>query len=126
MHRTALALSPLMGALLMLAPSQPAQAASESQDLVGKVSVIEQTWRQFGKLLIVDLTLRNDNSFPLQGVIVSCQIIGDPARPQDSRSVTIRQHVSRGSTVVRGLEFSVTHDKAQGGPCKVDSAERIP
>jgi hypothetical protein len=121
MHRTALTLSPLVGVIFMLAPPQPAQTA---QDLVGKLSVIEQTWRQSRKLLIVDLTLRNDNPFPLQNVVVSCQIKGDPARPQDSRGVAIHQPVSPGNTVVRGLEFSITHDKAEGGPCKVEAAER--
>lgn len=76
--------------------------------------------------MIVDITFRNDNSFPLKSVVVSCKITGDPARPQDSRGMTIRQNVSHGDTTVSGIEFPVTHDKAQGGPCKVDSAERAP
>jgi len=124
MHRTALALGPL--AIFMLAPLQPLQPPQAAQDLAGKLSVIEQTWRQSRKLLIVDLTLRNDNPFPLQNVVVSCQISGDPARPRDSRGVAIHQPVAPGNTVVRGLEFSTTHDKAEGGPCRVESAERAP
>jgi hypothetical protein len=99
---------------------------SESQDLLGKLSITQQNSRHSGKFLIVDITFKNDNSFPLKSVVVSCKISGDPARPQDSRGVTIRQNVSRGDTTVSGIEFPVTHDKAQGGPCKVDSAERAP
>jgi len=124
MRSTALALSLLT--LLVPASQRLAQAASESQDLIGKISITQQTWRQSGKLLIVDVTFRNDNSFPVQRVVLSCQIMGDPARPQDSRGVTVRQNVSRGDTTVSGIEFPITHDKAQGGPCKVESAERAP
>jgi hypothetical protein len=122
MRRTALALS-LLAVLVSL---RPRQAEAESQDVLGKLSITQQNWRHSGKLLIVDITFRNNNSFPLKGVIVSCQITGDPARPQDSRGVTIRQTVSRGDTTVSGIEFPVTHDKAQGGPCKVQSAEQAP
>jgi hypothetical protein len=124
MRRIALALSLLE--LLVFASLRPAQAASESADFLSKLSIEQQNWRQSGKLLIVDITFRNDNSFPVQSVVVSCQIVGDPARPQDSRGVSIRQNVSRGNTTVSGIEFPVTHDKAQGGPCKVESAERAP
>jgi hypothetical protein len=123
MRCAAIALSLLE--LLLPAVFGPAQAA-ESQDLVGKLSIAQQNWRQSGKLLIVDITFKNDNSFPVQKVVISCQITGDPARPQDSRGVTIRQDVSRGNTTVTGIEFPVTHDKAQGGPCRVESAERAP
>ena len=123
MRRAALFLSLLE--LLVPASLGPTQAA-ESQELVGKLSIAQQNWRHSGKLLIVDITFRNDNSFPVQRVVVSCQISGDPARPQDSRGVTIRQNVSRGNTTVSGIEFPVTHDKAQGGPCKVEAAERAP
>jgi hypothetical protein len=122
MRRTALALS----LLALLVSLRPGQAESESQDLLGKLSITQQNWRHSGKLLIVDITFRNDNSFPLKSVVVSCKITGDPARPQDSRGMTIRQNVSHGDTTVSGIEFPVTHDKAQGGPCKVDSAERAP
>ena len=122
MRPTALA----VGLLALFVWLRPAQAASESQELLGKLSIKEQNWRHSGKFLIVDITFRNDNSFAVQSVVVSCQIIGDPARPRDSRGVTIRQNVSRGDTTVSGIEFPVTHDKAQGGPCKVDSAERAP
>ena len=111
--------------LLVPASLRAAQAA-EAQELVGKLSIVQQNWRHSGKLLIVDITLKNDNSFPVQRVVVSCQISGDPARPQDSRGVSIRQNVSRGNTTVSGIEFPVTHDKAQGGPCKVESAEQVP
>jgi hypothetical protein len=111
--------------LLVTASFSAAQAA-EAQELVGKLSIVQQNWRHSGKLLIVDITLKNDNSFPVQKVVVSCQITGDPARPQDSRGVTVRQNVSRGNTTVSGIEFPVTHDKAQGGPCKVESAEQVP
>jgi len=111
--------------LLVPASLRAAQAA-EAQELVGKLSIVQQNWRHSGKLLIVDITLKNDNSFPVQRVVVSCQITGDPARPQDSRGVTIRQNVSRGNITVSGIEFPVTHDKAQGGPCKVESAEQVP
>jgi len=111
--------------LLVPASLRAAQAA-EAQELVGKLSIVQQNWRHSGKLLIVDITLKNDNSFPVQRVVVSCQISGDTARPQDSRGVTIRQNVSRGNTTVSGIEFPVTHDKAQGGPCKVESAEQVP
>ena len=111
--------------LLVPASLRAAQAA-EAQELVGKLSIVQQNWRHSGKLLIVDITLKNDNSFPVQRVVVSCQITGDPARPQDSRGVTIRQNVSRGNTTVSGIEFPVTHDKAQGGPCKVESAQQAP
>jgi hypothetical protein len=123
MRRAALVLSLLE--LLVPASLGRAQAA-ESQELVGKLSIAQQNWRHSGKLLIVDITFRNDNSFAVQRVVVSCQISGDPARPQDSRGVTIRQNVSRGNSTVSGIEFPVTHDKAQGGPCKVESAERAP
>jgi hypothetical protein len=124
MYGTALAL----GLLALLVPDslRPARAASESQNLVGKISITQQNWRHSGKLLIVDVTFRNDNTFPVQRVVLSCQITGDPARPQDSRGVTVRQDVSRGETMVRGIEFPITYDKAQGGPCKVESAERAP
>jgi hypothetical protein len=124
MRSTALALSLL--ALLVAGSLRPAQAVSESQYLLGKISITQQNWRHSGKLLIVDVTFRNDNTFAVQRVVLSCQITGDPARPQDSRGVTIRQDVSVGNTVVRGIEFPITHDKAQGGPCKVESAERAP
>jgi hypothetical protein len=124
MHTTALALSLL--ALLIPGSLRSAQAASESQDLVGKISITQQNWRHSGKLLIVDVTFRNDNTFAVQKVVLSCQITGDPARPQDSRGVSIRQHVSVGDTMVPGIEFPITHDNAQGGPCKVESAERAP
>jgi hypothetical protein len=120
MRRAALALS----FLALLVSLRPGAAASESQDLLSKLSITQQSWRHSGKLLIVNITFRNDNSFPVQRIVVSCQITGDPARPQDSRGVSIRQVVSRGNTTVSGVEFPVTHDNAQGGPCKVDSAER--
>ena len=123
MRRAALFLSLLE--LLVPASLGPTQAA-EAQELVGKLSIAQQNWRHSGKLLIVDITFRNDNPFPVQRVVVSCQISGDPARPQDSRGVTIRQNVSHGNTTVSGIEFPVTHDKAQGGPCKVEAAERAP
>jgi hypothetical protein len=123
MRRAALVLSLLE--LLVPASFGLAQAA-EAQELVSKLSIVQQNWQHSGKLLIVDITFRNDNSFPVQRVVVSCQITGDPARPQDSRGVTIRQNVSHGTTTVRGIEFPVTHDKAQGGSCKVESAERAP
>jgi hypothetical protein len=111
---------------LLVPASFSAAQAAEAQELVGKLSIVQQNWRHSGKLLIVDITLKNDNSFPVQRVVVSCQITGDPARPQDSRGVTVRQNVSRGNTTVSGIEFPVTHDKAQGGPCKVESAEQVP
>jgi len=76
------------------------------------------------KLLIIDLTITNDNSFPLQNVVVSCQINGDPG---EAAGQSRRGDPSAGSprnTVVRGLEFSIMHDKADGGPCKVEAAQR--
>jgi len=120
MRRTALAVS-LLTLLVSLRPGQ-----TESQDPLGELSITQQNWRHSGKLLIVDITFRNDNSFPLKSVVVSCEITGDPVRPHDSRGVTIRQNVSRGDTTVSRIEFPVTHDKAQEGPCEVDSAERAP
>lgn len=120
MRPTALAL----GFLAILVSLRPAPAVSESQDLLSKLSITQHSWRHSAKLLIVNITFRNDNSFPVQSVVVSCQISGDPARPQDSRGVTIRQNVSPGNMTVAGVEFPVTDDKAQGGPCTVDSAER--
>jgi len=124
MHGTALALSLLV--LLVPAPLRPAQAASESQGLVGKLSVTKQNWQHSGKLLILEVSLRNDNAFPVRHVVLSCQITGDPARLQDSRGLTIRQNVSHGDSTVPGIEFPITQDKAEGGPCKVESAERAP
>jgi hypothetical protein len=120
MRPTALALT----FLAVLASLRPASAGSESQDLLSKLSITQQSWSRSGRLLIANITFRNDNSFPVHRVVVSCQITGDPARPQDSRGVTVRQDVSRGNMTVSGIEFPVTDDKAQGGPCKVDSAER--
>jgi hypothetical protein len=114
MRRTALAL----GFLALLIPFRPGQAESESQDVLGKLSITQQNWRHSGKLLIVDIAFRNDNPFPLKSVVVSCKIIGDPARPQDSRGVTIRQNLSRGDTTVSGIEFPVTHDKALEAPAR--------
>jgi hypothetical protein len=114
MRRTALAL----GLLALLISFRPGQAESESQDVLGRLSITQQNWRHSGKLLIVDIAFRNDNPFPLKSVVVSCKIIGDPARPQDSRGVTIRQNLSRGDTTVSGIEFPVTHDKAQEAPAR--------
>jgi hypothetical protein len=122
MHGTALALTLLV--LLVPASLRPAQAASESQDLVDKLSITKQNWQHSGKLLILEVTFRNDNAFPVRHVVLSCQITGDPARPQDSRGVTIRQNVSHGDSTVPGIEFPITQDKAEGGACKVESAER--
>ena len=53
--------------LLVPASLRAAQAA-EAQELVGKLSIVQQNWRHSGKLLIVDITLKNDNSFPVQRV----------------------------------------------------------
>jgi hypothetical protein len=117
-------IAPDLSFLAVLVSLCPAPAASQSQDLLSKLSITQQNWQHSEKLLIVNITFRNDNSFPVRRVVVSCEISGDPARPQDSRGVTIRQNVSRGNTTVSGIEFPVTNDKAQGGPCKVDSAEQ--
>jgi len=76
MHR-ALALSLIVGALLMLAAAGRPGAARVSLQGINHTRKLAA----FGKILIVDITFRNDNLFSLQDVIVSCHINGDPARP---------------------------------------------
>ena len=114
----------LGGALLVLAGLSTGQSAAGSENPIGKLSITQQSWRHEGKFLILQITLKNENPFPVEGVIISCEIRGDPAKPRDRRGVAIRQPIPQCSTTVQGLEFSVTHDKAQGSLCKVDSAER--
>jgi hypothetical protein len=115
----------LGGALGVLAGLSTGQSAAGSENPIGKLSVTQQSWRREGKFLILEITLKNENPFPVEGVIISCEIRGDPAKPQDSRGVAIRQPIPQGSTKVQGLEFSTTNDKAQGSLCNVDSAERV-
>lgn len=91
---------------------------------VDKLSVTQQAWRQEGGFLIADVTFRNDNPFPLKGVIVACEIIGDKAKPHENRGVTVRQVLSPGQTKVSGLEFTINDKKAQGGACRPVTAER--
>src|ERR1700730_2057203 len=112
----------LGAALLVLVGLPYAQAAGESENPIGKLSVTQQTWRHEGKFLILEIAFRNENSFPVS-VIILCEIHGDRAKPQDNLRVSIPQPLPHGSTTVQGLEFPVTDNKTQGGLCKVDSAE---
>ncbi len=108
------------------AMSGTARGMNDRVDAAARVSIVEQKWRHEPKLLIVEITFRNSNPFSVKGVIAFCEIRGDPAKPWDQRGVTVRQNLSRGNTTVAGLEFSVTSNKAEGGPCRVGSAERGP
>jgi hypothetical protein len=121
MRLTLVTLTFLMGGGLSVLTDAPHARAEGATD---KLSVIQQEWRHEGKFLIVDITFQNDNPFPLKGVIISCDIKGDRAKPNDSRGMTIRQVLGPGRTKVPGLEFTITGTNAEGGPCKVTSAER--
>jgi hypothetical protein len=101
-----------------------AAGAMQADTPVDKLSIVDQQWRLDGKFLIFDLTFQNDNPFPLKGVIVSCEIREDKAKPNDNRGLTIRQVLPPGKTKVPGLEFSITGKAAAGGPCRVTTAER--
>ncbi len=108
------------GAFALLADASRARAEGPAD----RLSILGQAWHQDGKFLVVDITFQNDNSFPLKGVIVSCDIKGDKAKPNDSRGMTIRQVLPPGKTRVPGLEFTITGTSAEGGACKVASAEK--
>jgi hypothetical protein len=109
--------------LLVLASLSYAQAAGESENFIEKVSVALQTWRHDGKFLILEIAIKNENSFSVS-VVILCEVHGDRAKPQDNRRVSIRHPLPHGSATVQGLEFPIADDKAQGGPCKVDSVTR--
>ncbi len=107
----------------LLAVALPADAM-QAEAPANKLSIVSQEWRQDGKFLILDITFQNDNPFPLKGVIVSCEIRGDKAKPSDNRPQTIRPVLAPGKTTVPGLEFSITGKTAQGGACTIAAAER--
>jgi hypothetical protein len=117
------------GAMSVLACTACGLAATASTSRaadrpIDKLSVVQQTWRSEGGFLIADITFRNDNPFALKGVIVTCEIAGDKAKPDNNRGVTVRQVLPPGQTKVSGLEFTINDKKAQGGACRPVSADR--
>jgi hypothetical protein len=121
MYRTGVMIAQLCAASALAAS---ASAVSAEERPVDKLSVLQQAWRQEGGFLIAEVTFRNDNPFPLKGVIVACEIIGDKAKPHENRGVTVRQILPPGETKIPGLEFTVNDKKAQGGACRPVTAER--
>jgi hypothetical protein len=105
--------------ILLGSPSK----AQQSSEAVAKISVVQQKWRKDGEFMIADLILRNDNAFPVTDVIVSCELYGEKAKPEDKRGIAIRKALPPGTTEIPGLEFSIAGTDAQGGPCHVIAAE---
>src|SRR6266705_4604396 len=99
-------------------------ATQKSVSPVDKVSFTRQTWHQEGKLLIADVTLRNNNAFSVKQVIVTCEVLGDRGRPKDTRGSAVREVLPPGEKTISGLEFPIVATTAQGGGCRVLSAVR--
>jgi hypothetical protein len=91
MHR-ALALSLVVGALLMLAVQAAPGAARVSWQDISHT----RNWRRSGKCFIVDMSFRNDKSFSLQDVL--CPVTSMAIRRGRRTALTIRNgnHHQRG------------------------------
>jgi len=117
--------SPTSGASLTPPEKSAEEQASESRP-VENVAIVDQKWAREGGLFIVEVTFDNANRFPLVHVIIAC----DFAKPggaawAGSRGSLVPRIISPGRTTVGGIEFVMSERDAEGGSCRVLSAQRL-
>ncbi len=102
---------------------QPAPGAEDRP--VDKLRVSRPTWHRGSGLMYGEVTIRNSNAFAVTHVIISCDFFDEWGASIGSKAIALVRPVSPGRTRFSGLEFSLKTRNAQGGACRVLSAERL-
>jgi hypothetical protein len=115
---------------LSLTAVAAAQSAVSSAPRVDGVSIRQPNWRREGGFLIAEITLNNENEFPVHGVIITCDFFDPPALRLESRGNLIPQILSPGPTTIDGIEFTMLKRNVLdrdmiGGSCSVATAPRL-
>jgi hypothetical protein len=115
---------------LSLTAVAAAQSGVDSASRVDGVSIEQPNWRREGGFLIAEITFNNENEFPVDGVIVTCDFFDPPALRLESRGNLIPRILSPGPTTIGGIEFTmlkrnVLDRDMLGGSCSVATAGRL-
>jgi hypothetical protein len=113
-------------ATLSLTAVAAAQSGLDSATPIEGLSIIRQNWLREGGFLIAEVTLTNENEFPVDGVIISCDFFDPPYLYIGSRGNLIVRILPPGETTIGGIEFTmlkhnVLHRDMFGGVCSVAS-----
>ena len=113
-------------ATLSLTAIAAAQSGLDSASAIEGLSIIRQNWLREGGFLIAEVTLTNENEFPVDGVIISCDFFDPPHLYIGSRGNLIVRILPPGETTIGGIEFTmlrhnVLHRDMFGGVCSVAS-----
>ena len=116
---------PLMTASAVAATTSQPSAAPEADRTRDNVSVSRPTWHHGGGLLYGEVTIRNRNPYPVNHVIITCDFFDEWGNQISTKGVALGRPIPPGRTRYRGLEFSISVRKQQGGACRTLSAERM-
>ena len=90
---------------------------------VEKLSLSRPSWERAGGLLVGELTLSNDNDFPVNNVIIACDFFDASGNPLGTRGTAIRRIFKPGKSRIGGVEFIRLARDMQGGTCRTLSAK---
>jgi hypothetical protein len=99
--------------------------AAVSDRPIERLTVGSPSWQRAAGLLVGDVTLVNDNDYPVSGVIIACDFFDARGNPVGTRGTAIRRVFGPGKTRVDGIEFIRFDRDTQGGACRVLSAKRL-
>ena len=90
---------------------------------VEKLSLSRPSWERAGGLLVGELTLSNDNDFPVNNVIIACDFFDASGNPLGSHGTAVRRIFEPGTSRIDGIEFVRRAPNMQGGACRTLSAK---
>lgn len=117
--------------LLMIAPAvaqelaPQGQAGSEADRTRSNVSVARPTWHHGAGLIYGEVTIRNNNPYPVLHVIITCDLFDEWGNQINTKGIALPRPVAPGRTRFSGIQFSVAARTTQGGACRVLSADRM-
>ncbi len=99
--------------------------AALSERPIERLTVGSPSWQRAAGLLVGDVTLANDNDYPVSGVIIACDFFDAWGNHVGTRGTAIRRVFGPGKTRVGGIEFIRSDRDTQGGACRVLSAKPL-
>lgn len=92
---------------------------------VEKLSLGRPSWQRASGLLIAELTVSNDNNYPVNNIIIACDFFDASGNPAGTRGTAIRGIFEPGSSRIGGVEFIRFARDLQGGECRTLSAKPV-
>jgi hypothetical protein len=107
--------------------STPLADRMDDQDRpVENVSIVGETWAREGAFLVATLVVANVSQFPVIHAIVACEFTRrSGVEIVANRGTMVPLVLAPGITTVGGIEFVVSDPEAEGGKCRLLSAERM-